>query len=169
MRVSRSDHGVCAKLVVRPGKPDSPRRGARTRDVVKTLSVRQQMPPSRPQASRGVSRPDRAATRSGEPQAATSPADRVGNHERQGWGETTDQLRTTPAELSARQRSTMDTSDKWVMLDNRERPIWGSRGRRFKSRQPDNTMANCHAEPAFIRPPGHPRQASVPAVSPRPV
>jgi hypothetical protein len=42
--------------------------------VVKTLSVRQQMVPSRPLASRGVSRPDRAATRSGEPRAATSPS-----------------------------------------------------------------------------------------------
>jgi len=28
---------------------------------------------------------------------------------------------------------------------DRSPPIWGSRGRRFKSRQPDNTMANCHA------------------------
>jgi hypothetical protein len=37
--------------------------------------------------------------------------------------ETTDQLRTTPAELSARQRSTMDTSDKWFTLDNRRGPI----------------------------------------------
>ena len=36
------------------------------------------------------------------------------------WGETTDQLRTTPAELSARQRSTMDTSDMWFTLDNRD-------------------------------------------------
>jgi hypothetical protein len=31
----------------------------------------------------------------------------------------------------------MDTSDMWFTLDNRERPIWGSRGRRFKSGQPD--------------------------------
>ena len=36
-----------------------------------------------------------------------------------------DQLRTTPAELSAGQRSTMDTSDKWFTLDNRGDPIWG--------------------------------------------
>jgi hypothetical protein len=28
---------------------------------------------------------------------------------------------------------------------DRSPPIWGSRGRRFKSRQPDNTMADCHA------------------------
>jgi hypothetical protein len=33
MRVSRSDHDVCAKLAVRPGKPDSHRCGARTRDA----------------------------------------------------------------------------------------------------------------------------------------
>src|SRR5215207_9752433 len=33
MPVSRSDHDVCAKLVVRPGKPDSHRCGARTRDA----------------------------------------------------------------------------------------------------------------------------------------
>jgi hypothetical protein len=37
----------------------------------------------------------------------------VGTHERAPWewGETTDQLRTATAELSARQRSTIDTSD----------------------------------------------------------
>jgi hypothetical protein len=51
--------------------------------------------------------------------------------------ETTDQLRTTKAKLSAPQRSTMDSSDKWFTLDNRGDPIWGSRGREFKSRQPD--------------------------------
>src|SRR5215203_2741222 len=89
---SRSDHDVCAKLVVSPVKPDSHHCGARTRDahraplnaadsrfsvrlfigfdlafyrwnsrfeatdlsatkcaaVVTTVSVRQQMPPSRP-------------------------------------------------------------------------------------------------------------------------
>ena len=52
-------------------------------------------------------------------------------------GETTDQLRTTPAAVSAPQRSTMDTNDKWFRRDNHEHPIWGSRGREFKSRQPD--------------------------------
>ena len=31
----------------------------------------------------------------------------------------------------------MDTSDKWFALDTRRGPIWGSRGREFKSRQPD--------------------------------
>jgi hypothetical protein len=31
----------------------------------------------------------------------------------------------------------MDSSDKWFTLDNRGGPIWGSRGREFKSRQPD--------------------------------
>jgi hypothetical protein len=60
-------------------------------------------------------------------------------------GETTNQRRTTTAELSAPQRSTMDTSDKWFRLDNRGDPIWGSRGREFKSRQPDIRMADCHA------------------------
>jgi hypothetical protein len=54
-----------------------------------------------------------------------------------GVGVTTDQLRTTTAELSALQRSAMDTSDKWFALDTRRGPIWGSRGREFKSRQPD--------------------------------
>jgi hypothetical protein len=53
------------------------------------------------------------------------------------WGETTDQLRTTAAELSAPQRSAMDTSEQWFTLDNRAGLIWGSRGREFKSRQPD--------------------------------
>jgi hypothetical protein len=42
-----------------------------------------------------------------------------------GVGRTTDQLRTTTAQLSASQRSTMITSDKWFTLDNRESPIWG--------------------------------------------
>jgi hypothetical protein len=66
----------------------------------------------------------------------------VGNHERaKGVGETTDQLRTTPAELNARYRSTMDTSERSFTLHNPQRPIWGSRGREFKSRQPD--LANC--------------------------
>jgi hypothetical protein len=32
----------------------------------------------------------------------------------------------------------MDTSDKWFTLDNHGSPIWGSRGREFKSRQPDS-------------------------------
>jgi hypothetical protein len=53
------------------------------------------------------------------------------------WDVTTDQLRTTMAELSALQRSAMDTSDKWFALDTRRGPIWGSRGREFKSCQPD--------------------------------
>jgi hypothetical protein len=52
-------------------------------------------------------------------------------------GRTTDQLRTTTAQLSASQRSTVHTSDKWSTLYDRESPIWGSRGREFKSRQPD--------------------------------
>jgi hypothetical protein len=56
-----------------------------------------------------------------------------------GWSETTDQLRTTTAELSAHQRSTVDASEQWFTLDNRHGPIWGSRGREFKSRQPDQT------------------------------
>jgi hypothetical protein len=43
-------------------------------------------------------------------------------------------LRTTPDEPSAPQRSTMDTSNKRLTLHNRGGPIWGSRGREFKSR-----------------------------------
>jgi hypothetical protein len=39
----------------------------------------------------------------------------------------------------------MDTSDKSFTLDNLGVPIWGSRGREFKSRQPDIMMADCHA------------------------
>jgi hypothetical protein len=31
----------------------------------------------------------------------------------------------------------MDISDKWLTLENGGGPIWGSRGREFKSRQPD--------------------------------
>jgi hypothetical protein len=54
-----------------------------------------------------------------------------------GGGETTDQLRTTTAGLSAPQRSTVDTSVKSFTLESRGGPIWGSRGREFKSRQPD--------------------------------
>jgi hypothetical protein len=41
------------------------------------------------------------------------------------------------AELSAHQQSTVDASEQWFTLDNRHGPIWGSRGREFKSRQPD--------------------------------
>ena len=41
-------------------------------------------------------------------------------------GETTDQPPTTTAELSAPQRSTRDTSEKWLPLDDRGSPIWGS-------------------------------------------
>jgi hypothetical protein len=52
-------------------------------------------------------------------------------------GRTTDQLRTTTVELSAHQRSTMDTGDKWFTLDDTGGTIWGSRDREFKSRQPD--------------------------------
>jgi hypothetical protein len=54
-----------------------------------------------------------------------------------GWSETTDQLRTTTAELSAHRRSTVDASEQWFTLDNSPGPIWGSRGREFKSRPPD--------------------------------
>ena len=62
----------------------------------------------------------------------------VGNHERaRGVGQTTDQLRTTAAELSAPQRSTVDASEQWFTLDNRHGPVWGSRGREFKSRHLD--------------------------------
>ena len=38
---------------------------------------------------------------------------------------TTDQLRTTTVELSAHQRSTMDTGDKWFTLDDTGGTIWG--------------------------------------------
>jgi hypothetical protein len=31
----------------------------------------------------------------------------------------------------------METSGYWFTLDTRRGPIWGSRGREFKSRQPD--------------------------------
>jgi hypothetical protein len=47
-----------------------------------------------------------------------------------GRGETTDQLRTTTAALSATQRSTMDNSDKWFTIDNHGHPIWGQRAMR---------------------------------------
>ena len=59
-------------------------------------------------------------------------------------GRTTDQLRTTTVELSAHQRSTMDTGDKWFTLDDTGGTIWGSRGREFKSRQPDKSMLDYH-------------------------
>jgi hypothetical protein len=70
---------------------------------------------------------------------------RRGRQSRGSGAKTTDQLRTTATKLSAPQRSTMDTSDKWFPLDHYGGPIWGSRGREFKSRQPDQTMADCHA------------------------
>jgi hypothetical protein len=61
------------------------------------------------------------------------------------------------AELSALQRSAMDTSDKWFALDTRRGPIWGSRGREFKSRQPDQTIhpirpSRTCIQPAFLPP-----------------
>ena len=60
-----------------------------------------------------------------------------------GVGENTDQLRTATAELRTPERLTMVTSDEWFALDTRRGPIWGSRGREFKSRQPDkrNTLS----------------------------
>jgi hypothetical protein len=58
---------------------------------------------------------------------------------------TTDQLRTSRPKLSTPQRSTVHTSERSFMLSDRWRPIWGSRGREFKSRQPDITMTDCHA------------------------
>jgi hypothetical protein len=55
------------------------------------------------------------------------------------WGSAkVDQLRTTTAELRTPQRLTMVTSDEWFALDTRRGRIWGSRGREFKSRQPDS-------------------------------
>jgi hypothetical protein len=48
-------------------------------------------------------------------------------------GKTTDQLRTTTAELSAPQRSTMDTSVKSFTLGSRGGPIWGSKSHEFLS------------------------------------
>ena len=45
------------------------------------------------------------------------------------------------AELSAHQQSTVDASEQWFTLDNSPGPIWGSRGREFKSRQPDQYLA----------------------------
>ena len=47
------------------------------------------------------------------------------------WDKATDQLRTTPAELSTPQWSTMDTSETSFTLDNRQGPIWGSKGHEF--------------------------------------
>src|SRR5215203_3578708 len=34
---------------------------------------------------------------------------------------------------------------RWLQTTDTAPPIWGSRGRRFRSRQPDKTMADCHA------------------------
>src|SRR5215207_4184903 len=50
---------------------------------------------------------------------------------------TTDQLRTRPTKLSACPRSTTDINERSFTLSDRKGPIWGSRGREFKSRQPD--------------------------------
>jgi hypothetical protein len=53
-----------------------------------------------------------------------TPPTGVGNHERaMGVGRNYGQLRTTTAELSAPQGSTMVTSDQWFTLDNRRGPI----------------------------------------------
>lgn len=50
---------------------------------------------------------------------------------------TTDQLRTTTSALGKHQRSTVDSGEKSFTLSHRDGQIWRSRGRRFKSRQPD--------------------------------
>ena len=46
-------------------------------------------------------------------------------------------LRTRPTKLSACPRSTTDFNEISFTLSDRKGPIWGSRGREFKSRQPD--------------------------------
>jgi hypothetical protein len=51
---------------------------------------------------------------------------------RESGAETTDQLRTTAPELSAPQRSTMNTSDKWLALDNHGGPDLGVKGSRVQ-------------------------------------
>ena len=50
---------------------------------------------------------------------------------------TTDQLRTKTSALGKHQRSTVDAGEKAFTLSHCHAPIWGSRGREFKSRQPD--------------------------------
>ena len=65
----------------------------------------------------------------------------LGTHERaMGVGRTTDQLRTTTAELSGRQRSTMDTSERWLTLDNCGGPIWGQGVASSNLASPTNTF-----------------------------
>jgi hypothetical protein len=49
------------------------------------------------------------------------------------YGPTTDHHGRT----QRNQRSTVDASEQWFTLDNRHGPIWGSRGREFKSREPE--------------------------------
>ena len=72
-------------------------------------------------------------------------------------GETTDRLRTTTAELSAPQRSTMVTGEQWFARDNRGGPIWGSRDRhqvspaRPKHSTPPDLVGAC-TQPTFLPP-----------------
>jgi LUD domain len=63
-------------------------------------------------------------------------------------------------ELSALQRSNMDTSDKWFRLDNHRRPIWGQGvassnlcNQSSQARHHDGGLS-CLTRAAFIRPPG---------------
>src|SRR5215217_1102081 len=53
----------------------------------------------------------------------------------------------------------MDTSDKWFTLVNGGGPIWGSRGREFKSRQPDKYASRHPVEGLTVRG-GRPPQSS---------
>jgi hypothetical protein len=65
---------------------------------------------------------------------------------RSGWsGETTDQLRTTTTQLSASQRSTVDTSDKWLHTLRPRKPDLGVKGSRVQISPARHHDADCHA------------------------
>jgi hypothetical protein len=66
--------------------------------------------------------------------------DGLAHHERargvgRNYGPTTDHGGQNSAHINGQP---MDISDKWFTLDHGGGPIWGSRGREFKSRQPDS-------------------------------
>jgi hypothetical protein len=137
--------------------PSGPPSGSRRRAASSTPATSQEAPKTRPlkcrrgSPKRAEAEPDSSADNSRDRKnainsplkgvrarfltQASAPAE---------WGETTDQLRTTTVELSAPQRLTMDTSDHWFRRDNHRHTIWGSRGREFKSRQPDKSMSDYH-------------------------
>jgi thiol-disulfide isomerase/thioredoxin len=124
---ARSSRSTCWSTAKRPPQPTgwtSTRRAGERWSSHGSISWCASPGRSRTARSRSHSS-IRASRRTCSPSARRARPSAVPVHE---WDETTDQLRTTTAELNAPQRSTMVTSEQWFMLDIRRGPIWGSCG-----------------------------------------